>query len=472
MADVFNKISSLKSIEVLFFLYVLTFPFGANLLSVSVGFMTIYPNLLILLFIFLIGTLDYKKVILYKAEYLYLLFVLGWLLFSIVFYFFVEGKQNAIIDIRSVGMMFLTSYAFIWVKNKLGYEKWREILAFCFKIIFFMFALFAAVELMTGLHFVGSFTEKIINIPNASFAYAPVFLYDNQNTFIVYFLLVGLLSIILDKAVYKKPYFIFLVTTICFLFAQISLARIGNFASVLMIVLFGISYLPLVFKNFKDKPKNRFQLYSLGFLLITLLTVTFTNEKFYGPIWENSMMVNAGFKAPTLDFSEKTIQRDSIFGDEYALRLDNVMFFDKVQLDSNYNSSKVRAGLFLNGYYFFKDHYITGIGPGQYRDKHQTEQNMFYTKTNISPHFWLIELISQFGLIIFIPYIFFLMWVFMVAMRHLKAHFFEAMLVFTCLLVFGLASMLPSSFLVLDINWIFLVVLIILANHLKSLEKE
>lgn len=466
-----KKIYSKKGITFLFSLYLITFPFGANLLPISLGFMTIFPNLIILLFLFSIGVINYK-LINKKIERLFLLFLLFWVIFSVSFYFFIPGKTDAIIDIRSVGVMFLTSYVLIWLKYKLGFEKWREIIVFSLKIIGLVFIFFGIIELQTGLHFKGEFTNKISELPISGLTYSPVFLFDNPNNFITYLLLCSSLIVLLDKNSKKNKIIIFLLFFIKFFFSQITQARIGIFASLFSLIIFGLYFLLNFLKQFSTI--TFYKKLIIFSLFLSFLIVFLSKEKYYGPIWGNSIMVNAGFNDYNIDLNKiPKHQSDKILGEEYSMRYSDINNFHPDTLEKYYNSSKIRAALIFNGIHFVTESDFLGIGPGQYRYRHKTHQIKVYSKTNISPHFWLIEIISQYGILIFLPYVSFLIWIFIIGLKNMRKDLFLGLTIINSLIIFGLSSLLPSSFLILDINWIFVSILIAFtAECVKYSEKR
>jgi len=465
-----------KKVKILFSLLLLTFPFGAKLVPFSIGFMTLYPYLIILVTIFFIGLINYKLI---KAlpEKLFLLFLFVWTLYSVVYGLIVEGTSEAIVDIRSVGMMFLTCYVFIWVKNFIGFNEWRKILTFCIKSIFILFSLFALFELLLGVHFIGDFTDKILALPVSGYTYTPVFLYDNPNTFLVYILIVGNLLLLLDKGIRKKPYQVFLVLTLCFLYSQLASARLGVITTLIIFSMYILLYVPYMYESIKKMRERKMEFVFSIALLLMMVVVFFSNEKYYGPIWAQTIVENAGFDGEnsrvSTQFNLKLKEnKNPILGDKYVLRLTDVHHYNLDSLDDGYNSSKIRAGLIFNGYHLLKESMLFGVGPGQFRHKHLQKDVVFYTKTNISPHFWFVELISQFGLVIFIPFIGFLLWVFSVVYKKIKTNFFTCGLILIALLVYGITSLLPSSFLILDVNWVFLGILISFTTELSSVTKS
>jgi O-antigen ligase len=113
------------------------------------------------------------------------------------------------------------------------------------------------------------------------------------------------------------------------------------------------------------------------------------------------------------------------------------------------DSFTLRKNLVLNGITYFKKSPLMGIGPGQFRFKLSRNQSFYPIDKNSSPHNYLIEMISQYGvlggIIFLIP-----ITLFVSKIIKRKWSFLYAMLVF----LYYLEGVMPSSFLYLDINWI------------------
>src|SRR5688572_27462621 len=90
--------------EILLTLLILTFPFGSAYLSFSIGFMTIYPNLIVMTLLFFSGLLRKDKPTSLIEKY-YLGFLFLFFAVSLFHLPFVDDKGYALVDIRSVVLM-------------------------------------------------------------------------------------------------------------------------------------------------------------------------------------------------------------------------------------------------------------------------------------------------------------------------------------------------------------------------------
>ena len=456
----FNSIKLDQLVKYLLLLLILTFPFGSHLIAIKVaGLFTLNPFMVVSLILALLAFIYFRQ-IQKKLDWALVLLLAFWLSIGILQIFLVPGKEDALIDIRSLGMMFLVSLGVIWSKEVLGFQLWRRTILKGLQALFVMLLIFAIFELMTGIHFTGEYTEKIDGAPPSEETYSPIFLFDNPNNMVAHFLLLGGLLILFDLKSKKNVFFTFFVLAVCFLISLVSLSRIGEITALLVISLFVLIYLYDWTKSLRENKDSKFTLITVGFTLVFFLIVYVKNEKYYGPIWQNeiadkqSEMLEKKFKKKNNQFD------DCCYGDFGAIKYDILNYVEKDSLDSLFNSTQIRKGLILNGVDFFKESVIIGIGPGQYRYRHKTHDIEYYTKTNISPHFWLIELLSQFGLLIFVPYIVLLIWIVVRAISMIKRELFTAASILICMIIFGLSSLLPSSFLILEINWIFIALIV------------
>ncbi|MBK6527880.1 MAG: O-antigen ligase family protein [Crocinitomicaceae bacterium] len=443
--------------EILFVLLIISFPFGSYLPSFSVGFMTVYPYLIFL------GALTFFSLLRkffpqHKLEKYYLLFVLFFFLVAICFLPFVNGKSDAIIDIRSIGLMLATSYVFISIKSILGFERWKSILVFCFKVVFFLIVAFCLFELVSGIHFSGKYTEHVIARGLADqFLYTPVFLWDNPNNLLVYLILIGVVIILLDSANRQRETFSLLILFICFFLAYLVKARMGMLICSMLI----LGYVALVvgMKFRKHFVPNRSRLMVIGISVLCLAYVYVFTDKFFGIPNENLLVIKTAPAYPEL------VDGDRVTEDDIWYSAEN----NQVQNDTSIqrNSNTERTALIKNGLDFIMDSRLMGIGPGQYRYLHDSGKVNHYAFGNSGPHFWLIELFSQFGILIFLPYVLLFCWMILIALRSFRSDPYTSVLLLGAIMTLILASILPSAFLILDINWIFTVVLILTASELS-----
>ncbi|MBK7128339.1 MAG: hypothetical protein IPH66_03105 [Crocinitomicaceae bacterium] len=439
--NLLHLFSTQKSIEFFYISFLVLLPFGAFFIPVSIGLMTLYPQLICLLLLCAVALMNFNKLEKGLSKR-YLWFCLIWLGYALVFIPFVKSVPDAIIDIRSLIMMFLTSLGFVFVKNRSGFERWHQITLTLFKMIFFFIFVVSLFEMLAGIHMQGAFTTKIIERGIIDqLVYTPVFLLDNPNTVFVYLLLFGMLIIIMEPVSPAKKWLKWFILLACFIVSYVSFARIGNqiclFIALCMAVFDIVNYL---------KKKNLNTRYPLIFMIAVGAIVFIPMEKYYGPIWK---------------FKETGKELDNM---NEMISMSQISKQNKIEMNSN----KIRVALIKNGLDYTLQSRLIGIGPGQFRYKERTNDKKYYTTTVEGPHFWFIEIVSQYGILIFLGYLFFLWMIFFNAVKQVKKDAEKSFYIILSLFVFCAISVMPSAFLILDINWIFILTLIILVSEYQS----
>ncbi len=435
-----------RTVEILFSLLLLFLPFGSYILSFSIGFMTVYPYLVILCIICGIGIFRVKE-LKSRIGKLYLIFLCFWLLYAVAFVPFVEGTKEAIIDIRSIILMLMTSFALIITEHLIGFEKWREIMLRMLKLFFVLLFIFALVEMMSGIHFVGNFTHKIVDRGIIDqLVYTPIFLLDNPNNVVSYMLLLAMIIVVLEPDSPQSKWIRWSLLLACFLVSYISYARIGN------LLIFGLS-ISFLAKDIYDLYKTKFKMtLVMALAMFSIMTIIFVKEtKYFGPIWSEN-------KGNTV----KNDLEEVIVMDHFDRNLKDHKSMDSIQ----YNSTQIRISLIKNGIDFLKRSHYIGVGPGQFRYFELIDDKPYFTSTVVGAHFWLIELISQYGVLIFVVYASFLFWILYIAIFKRKFIGSMSFKLILALILFWGVSIMPSGFLILDMNWIFVAALIIIAGHL------
>ena len=84
-------------IEILFTSLIISVPFGSHIFAVSIGFMTIYPFLILVGILTILGFF-HIRLISSKIEIFFLLFLLFWLLYAIGLSFISGFNEDAIIE--------------------------------------------------------------------------------------------------------------------------------------------------------------------------------------------------------------------------------------------------------------------------------------------------------------------------------------------------------------------------------------
>jgi len=445
-----------KWIEILFTLLILSFPFGSFFLSVSLGFMTIYPFLVLLCLLTFLGFWKTTK-IKSKPERFFLFFLLFFFAYSIAFFPFVDGKADAVIDIRNIALMLMTAYVFISAEKVLGLEKWKSAILINSKIIFVMILLFGFFEMITGFHFVGEFTEKLIERGlDEKIIFNPVFLWDNPNNFNVYIFLIGWIIILLEPAGKQKNILTWLILAICFFISFVVESQVGLMLAMLMAVLIAFYQLSGFLKQ-DNRPKL---FYPILFVVLALGFVVLSKEMFYEiPADKQMKYINYVPKNSPIQIAEVDSSLDSA----------QVAAPVKIAPEGAYRESGgERMALIKNGIDFTIRSKFIGVGPGQYRYLHDAGKIKHMTSGNNGAHFWLVELLSQYGILIFLLYCGLLFWVLVMAVREWKINSDLSISIILSLICFAGVSVMPSGFLILDINWIFTAILIVVCSNFND----
>lgn len=446
-----------------FILWFLLFPFDANVLPVSIGFITIYPYLLLTFFLLGYSFLSNPMEQCEKSDKFVIGFFFLWVIYALCFYPFIKGKSFAYYEIRSLLLMSVTVWLLFRIKYLFGKKYFFEILYQLSLLLFITLTAFAFFEFFTGIHFSGKHTEKLWDLPAEMFTYAPVFLYDNPNNFLSYFFGLAIIIILSDFQLNYKPFKILLIILTLFFFSVVSDSKFGKIAVFLL-------FLSFIINNIMHINATTFKKYFWWFAVVFIsLLFCFTSKSLYfGPMWgneehyyvksinpvkiENNQVVFYSSDTLVKHFGEKNIAR-SLF--DYQMQ--NTMY-----------SNEIRVNLLKNGFYLFKKSMLFGIGPGQYCWYHEHKLVPYPTITVTSPHDGLMEILSQYGLPIFIPYIFIFIFYWFKTYRNRKSNWNYFIIITICYLLFIIISDMPSAFLNLNIGWILIPVLLISSYQLQK----
>src|SRR5690606_28565143 len=94
----------------------------------------------------------------------------------------------ALFDLRSLLMQMITAFVLFSTFAQLGKERFFKIVVYGLRFSLLILIVSGFFESYTGIHIVGTFTEKILALRVGNIHYAPVFLYDNPNDFVAHYL--------------------------------------------------------------------------------------------------------------------------------------------------------------------------------------------------------------------------------------------------------------------------------------------
>jgi len=415
----------LRRIEFIFLLWFLTIPFGSSSGSYSMGGLTIYPNLIISLILLPIAINTFFQWNKRLKTFSILLF--SFIVYSLYWGWSNEYNLNWKIDLRSIIFQFIYAVIIFGMYSFLRQEVFIKVIKkglFFFLVILFMSGVF---EYYSGIHIAGETTSTLSKIETVSgIFYAPLFIYDNANTYLVYLLLIMFLYFGIQNYFRTKPWLVITAFLTSFIFSVAADSRISLFLSLLVI------FAQLGFILFKSERKkvseNRVIAFVGGIMLILLF-------------WTSSLFIGPKFI-------------DQPWEEEFE------SFEKEISEIPKLSSVQVRKNLMVKAIEFSQEKPFLGIGPGQFRQRLLNNGKSIENSTVINPHNYFAEMISQYGLIGWL-YFLILVVAFIVQLKNsvkLKGEYW----ILASFPVLALVSLMPSAFLCLDAQWLFIPVLLLL----------
>lgn len=439
---------------ILFIAWLLTLPFGSNLLGISLGPLTIYPNLILTLVLAPLGVLSFKKW--NKLEVSILGFLFLWMLFAIF-----QGQKSGfskeeIFDIRSLLLQFLYAITLVSVYHFIEKKQFIQLLIIGLRSFLLILLSAGIFEFLTGIHFAGTKTIELLELPVSNIFYAPLFIYDNPNDYLTYLIFAfGILNVF-DEKLQNKRILQLLISILIFVFAVYA---DSNFAKLLSGGIIGfISFLMLI----DSLKQHSFRTYFPYAIALILLAITFfTNSLFYGPKYENS----AKYRLNGVQLvNQKNGKLEVILAKEKLSKSEQnqvITYLDSVNTKSPEGAVNLRKNLILNGIDFFKSAPIFGVGPGGFALKIKRNEHQHFIHTHTSPHNFPLEIISEFGIFGWC-YFGILTFLFLKIVSFRKSiSFNQKVALFFIFASLPFLWMMPSAYLYLSIHWLFLPLLLI-----------
>lgn len=438
-----------KWLKFIFIAWLLTLPFEAKILSYSLPGFTIYPNLV---FTLLMGAYIPLTILKWQRTKLITFVSVAFLLFTGLFWIVLNGMNaDATFDLRSLLLFTLTTGGFFSIHYLLSKEEFLKSLKQGLVFGFILIGAFGIFEWVSGIHFSGNYTDDLINLQVGNNHYTALFIYDNPNNYLVHLFIYTFTLILVWPEFRKNTKMLIIVFTVILILSIQAYARIMVFLSVIGIVIEALILLK------KTNLKKNLKFGIVGIVGLFLLIIG--NSLFLGPKYDfdlkNQFILNN--YSLVKDDGETFVEvqnEDMTYEDKRKLFF--LYFKTKFNGKSSFN---VRQNLTLNGINFIKDSPILGIGPGQYRTKHDLKEVEHPTGTNRSAHNFVIELVSQYGIF---AWIFFGVLLYLMFLTIKFKAFFENRYLLLAIPIFFILGLVPSSFLNLYVMWVFLAVVTVL----------
>jgi hypothetical protein len=444
-----------KTLTILFILWLSTFFFGSMIGSVSIGFMTLYPNLILSLILLVPSLIMLRRFNnLFKLHFLFIsvfiLYTLIWLVLNPVNYF-------SLFELRSHVITLFTFLILIFFSKNFTWEKFNEILRKILWSWFFILIVFGFLEIFLGMHFKGVFTNKISALDYSIADYSPIFIFDNPNDFMLNCLGVLFLLIIVDKTCFLNRWKLFFILALLFLLSIYAQARI---AKIILIIL----ALIVIFKEYRFVVKKIILNNKYILLFLFLLILQFCFNKIVSIKEDKKPFVMLNNINCVKKYSHYYEFEDISKWSDYDKILIERLLINK-NTSTGFNSSDIRMKLTQNGLYLIQHNPFLGVGPGQFQYYNLTKKVPEDIGENSSPHNYILELISNYGLL-GLGYLVYLLVLFIQCIRFKTETSFRLSIV---LMLFLIASFMPSAFIYQPINMLFTAIWVIYYYKEKSL---
>ena len=465
MVQVYNLYFK-KYLLLLFNVWLILLPFDANLLPFSFGVLTIYPHL-ILTFCLLIFTIFEKENNAHnnKFELYGIFFFSAWIIYAAIYFPFTHDKISAKYEIRSLIMQLVYVVLIIRIKNIFGFHQLVEKTKKTFYLLFACLSGIGFAEFITGVHFAGKHTEKILQLPACNFTYTPVLFYDNPNNFITILACIVLLLMLIDRFLFKKPVVFISIISVFYFFSYTADSTIGKLAVALAIIYFLFTQ---VFQR-KFFLKNRKNLLLVSLFAFSMIICYFSMPIFYGPFFKDGNYYLLKEIHPL-----RITENDSLVFNEID-SITNKFGKEKVyqsyrafQHSEHLSSKEIRTNLNKNSIYLLITSKFLGVGPGQYSFYFNQKKVPYDTGTVTNPHNAFAEIYSQYGMLIFAGFLFLFLFLFITALRNIKENLLYSSTLILVIIIFAMIANLTSAWFNINMGWVLISFFIIAPNQFAA----
>lgn len=432
-------------IYIFLFLWFLTMPVRNNILTITVQGIEIYSNLMItvLLFFSIIKSVFYFT----KLQLVIISFLGAWAAYGVVHMGVTGVSQEAVFDVHSLVMQFLYAFILFGLTKIIEWAEFKKIIRNGLRFYLGLLLVFGFFEFLTQQHIVGPNVLKLTEYPISSTIYAPFFIYDNNNDYCTYILLLTSFLYFFDDYLRNNKTLLLLLVFIIFFFAQFAQSRMVELICYVYFLLAVISEVKPFWKSWKNKMSY---LYVLSFIAV-LGALIVSNSFFDGHTYMKSPESHLPSLVVINDAQDSIVPYNKISGERKA---ELKRLFETYQPEES-KSVNTRLNLLKNGVEMIKNHPVLGAGPGSFRLYHKEGKFSYDTGTISNPHNFVIEIIAQFGVWgwMYFGCLLYLIW------NALKSKIitcdFKIALV-GLILLYPLIGLIPSSFLYINLHWLFL----------------
>ena len=402
---------------------------GAFLLPIEIGGISFYLLRWIVLFGAFIGFIElirnFNEVENQIKKFSLVLFI--WLAIGLISYSFVLDSAEWKKDIfyLLIGISIFLTLFFIRSRRKMDYFIYGWMGGYICNLAFGFF------EMYTGNHFSSGFTDGLSELsPEHYTQFAPAGFFDNPNHYASYLILSFAVFTYYRKSFTDSAYLILLFPAIWQIFYT------GSKFAIIALLVWCVYLVIVQRKEWMIKNVNYLRMISFVGIFFLLLFISF-NSKVVS-------LINPSQKA------QKELQ--------------------KVDPDKRPTSDNMRKALFMNGIHFIKSTYGIGIGAGQFSAYIEKDKAPYETNHLSDPHNGIIEIASQYGIIV----VLLLFWFYLDLIKNYFriAQSKERILALCYFITILIVININSSFISSPINWFLLALPVVWFNSTIETQKK
>jgi teichuronic acid biosynthesis protein TuaE len=484
----------------LLFILMFLMPLGSKFNVIDLGLLNLFAYRIVLLLAF--GYLLYKRKIWLSFDKInkWLMFFIFYILsFGLVSLIWVENKIFAITQISYLFWGVITFFVFISLFKTIN-RPFKIMVAAIIAILMVLFTI-SIFEIHTSAHFYSSFLNRYENqVFIRTFFYSPLATFSNPNDFAT-FLVFSFPFLILFYQNSKYRIFAVLMLLLNYFICRFTFSNLSalSYHYYIVVIAFLIIYSHnywLISKirrilgySFSYVKRNYLNLSLASIVVITsFIYITYSNNIFmpfkedkvvlYEIKGKNQDVFNMKFEAERK--SEITNLYNNIIEVvsevNVETKIDSISH-EKIEIVDvpivETGSYKIRHNMFFNGLEFAKDSYFLGFGAGQFTHKLQKGEGKYPTKTISDPHNFVVEVLTQYGII---PLLFLIVFLIKLAFLVLKNFKFfynqkpsdEALIILLIAPTFLIMSNSMSSYLSHPMVWFIYAVLVYSTYYLHQ----
>ncbi|MFZ9454252.1 MAG: hypothetical protein ACO27Q_03395 [Bacteroidia bacterium] len=190
--------------------------------------------------------------------------------------------QDAKFDIRSLGMQFLTALLLLGYAEKQSFNIALSDCIVGLKAGMYAILLFGCIEFLTGIHLYGHHTELLKTLTAGPLSYAPVFVFDNTNDYLMCMLFLFQVLLLIDLKFQHSQGQIVAIILILWMFSDAASCQFAK----LNLGIIGLAFLVDRYRVWIVS--FRLWLFSMVCFTIIFIVICMTHSIFIGPKFQNA----------------------------------------------------------------------------------------------------------------------------------------------------------------------------------------